>query len=146
MKAIWRRVGNAAVPADENALAALHAHKDGSEFLAETKAPRNLKQLKLFWALCNVVAENDTTYNTKEKAKEQLLMDLRYVDCFFHKDGTMHVRTKSIAFESMEQAVFNELFQNAVVLVCQWIGTKPKEVIDRVNDMIADRRYEGMMR
>lgn len=142
MRTIWRVTSTGLVPTDDEAWEALRAHKMGSEVMAEPKGARNPKQLRLFWALCTVVAENDDHYTTKEAAKEGILRALGHVNYFMDRDGGAHISVKSIAFESMTQADFNTLFDNAIKLVCQWTGNQPKEIQDHVNQMVADKRYD----
>src|SRR5262245_48621987 len=64
-KGIWKRTGGSAVPASTIARAQLYSVKDGSEFVIPEirRMPmRNLEQLRMFWALCEIVAENDSSY------------------------------------------------------------------------------------
>ena len=144
MRTIWRVTETGLTPTDDEAWEALRAHKVGAEVLCEPKGARNPKQLRLFWALCAVVAENDEHYDTKEKAKEGILRALHHIHTFLDRDGNLHVSTKSIAFESMKQAEFNVLFNDAINLICQWLGTQPKDVRDHVYQMVADKRHSGM--
>ena len=71
---------------------------------------------------------------------------MQHVHTFTDRNGNLHISTKSIAFESMTQAEFDVLFRNAINLVCEWVGTKPKELQDHVFSMVADKRYEGSRR
>ena len=59
MRTVWRRQGGALLPTDDEALGVLVAHKDGAEVMVEVKGARNPRQHRLFFALCNVVAESD---------------------------------------------------------------------------------------
>lgn len=145
-KAIWRRSGNTAIPVGDESLEALHAHKDGAEFIAITKGARNLKQLRMFWALATIVAENDAKIETKEVAKKNMLIALNHVDVWFDRDGGMHIDPQSIAFESMTQEVFNPFFKRAIDLVCRWLGTAPADIQKRVAEIIAEKRYDNVIR
>lgn len=141
MKTIWRTTGTGLVPTDDDAWAALHAHGKDKEVLVEIKGARNIKQLRLFWALCQVVAENDEHYDTKAKARNGILRALEHVDTFVDRGGNLHIEVKSIAEGSMTQAEFNNLFTDAVNLVCKWLGTQPKDIQDQVHRMISEKRY-----
>lgn len=140
-KTIWRTTDTGLIPTDDDSWDALRAHGSGKEVMVEIKGARNLKQLRLFWALCTVVAENDEHYDTKEKAKRGILRALHHVDTFVDRDGNLHIIEKSIAFESMTQADFNPLFNDAINLVCQWTGSQPKAIRDHIFEMVADKRY-----
>jgi hypothetical protein len=146
MRTVWRKQGGALLPTDDEALGVLTAHKEGAEVMVEVKGARNPRQHRLFFALCNVVAENDEHYTTTDTAKEGILRALQHVHTFTDRNGHLHITTKSIAFESMTQAEFDKLFKDAVNLVCTWVGTKPKELQDHVFSMVADKRYEGHRR
>lgn len=146
-KGIWRRVGNTAVPVGANSLAYLHAFKDGQEFIAETKAARNVKQLRLWWTLCRLVAENDREYDTEDKASEGIKRALHHVETFVDRHGTLHIKPKSIAFESMAQEDFDRLFKDAINVIAGWLGSSPTEVMDHFNSMVGDKRgYQEMRR
>lgn len=143
MKTIWRTTETGLVPTDDDAWAALHAHgAKGKEVLVEIKGARNIKQLRLFWALCQVVAENDEHYDTKDKARKGILRALEHVDTFVDRGGNLHIEVKSIAEGSLTQAEFNVLFTDAVNLVCKWTGNQPQEIRDQVDQMVAEKRYE----
>lgn len=145
-KGIWRREGDHAVPVGADSVEFFQALKEGGEFIAETRGARNLKQLKMWWTLCNLLAENDNEYDTKEKASNGLKLALKHVDTFLDRDGKLHISPGSIAFESMTQEDFNPLFKAAIDKVAEWLGNSPKEVMDRFNEITADRRYEGYRR
>ena len=114
---------------------ALLVHQDGKDFIAETHGARNIKQLRMFFALCEILADNDTKCSTKDIAKQNLLWALNYVDLWVDRSNKVHVQTKSIAFESMTQEEFNQFFQRAIELVCQWLGSAPEEIRQRVADI-----------
>lgn len=145
-KGIWRREGDTAVPVGADSLEYLQAIKEGAEFVAETHGARNLKQLKMWWTLCEMVAENHPIITTKTSASDNLKLALHCIETFLSPDGRLHIKPKSIAFESMTQEEFNPLFKLAIDKVAEWLGNTPKEVQDRFNEITADKRYSGMRR
>lgn len=145
-KGVWRREGNHAVPVGAVSIEFLQNIKEGSEFIAETRGARNVKQLNMWWTLCKMVADNDRDYETKEKASDGLKIALKHVDTFLDRDGKLHIWPKSIAFESLTQEEFNPLFKAAINKVAEWLGNSPKEVQDRFNEITADKRYQGYVR
>lgn len=145
-KGVWRRQGDVAVPVGAVSIEFLHSIKDGAEFIAETRGARNVKQLNMWWTLCQMVADNDRDYETKEKASDGLKIALKHVDTFLDRDGKLHIWPKSIAFESLTQEEFNPLFKAAINKVAEWLGNSPKEVQYRFNEITADKRYQGYAR
>lgn len=145
-KGIWERRGDVAVPVGETSREYFFALKEGQQFIAETRGARNPKQLALWWCLCKLVAENDATYDTSEKASDGLKRALHHVDTFIDRHGKLHITPKSIAFESLSQEEFNALFQAAINVIADWLGSSLRETMDRFNEMVADKRYAGMRR
>jgi hypothetical protein len=145
-KGIWRRQGNVAVPVGATSMEFLQGVKEGAEFIAETRGARNVRQLNMWWALCELVAENDADYETREKASDGLKLALKHVDTFLDRTGRLHIWPKSIAFESLTQEEFDPLFKAAINKVAEWLGNTPKEVQDRFLEITADKRYEGYAR
>lgn len=145
-KGLWIRIGNTAVPADERSLRFLQARKEGAPFIADTNGARNAKQLALWWCLCDLVAETDNVYDTQLKASNGLKRALHHVDTFLDRNGRLHIEPKSIAFESLTQEDFNALFQAALRVIADWLGSAPEDVQSRFDEMIADKRYDGYMR
>lgn len=145
-KGIWRRVGDVAVPIGDTSRDYFFALKDGADFIAETHGARNLRQLHMWWTLCQLVAENDAEYTTKETASDGLKFALKHVDTLLDRNGVLRIWPKSIAFESLTQEAFNPIFKAAIDKVAEWLGNTPKEVQDRFDEITRDKRYDGMYR
>ena len=133
-KGTFRRVGMTAVPAGDTAREALEAIRDGGLFIADFKGARNPRQHDLFWSLCDLVADHQDS--NKYAVEDWLLKKQNLVDIFWHPDGSMHVRAKSLAYESMEQAVFDRFFRIAVEHIGQLLEAAPKDVWQRYVDLL----------
>ena len=136
MKGIFQRRGAAIVPVSDEGREALLAIRDGEEFEADIKTSRNLRQLRLFFAMCKLLADNSEVYDTKEKAKRGLLIATGNVITWMDHLGILHIDPESISFAAMEQGKFNQFFQLAVAKICEWLGNAPKEVTDRLYQMV----------
>lgn len=141
-KGLWIRDGARAVPADERSMEFLQSCKDGIPFIAETHGARNPKQLRLWWALCRLLAEQMDM--TEEKVSDDLKVALGHADTYVTRDGAVYIKPKSIAFESMKQEDFDRLFKAAVDKISVWLAASTKEVLARFNEMVSDKRYRGM--
>lgn len=148
MRTIWRVTETGLVPTDEEAWEALRAHKIGSEVLCEPKGARNPKQLRLWWSLCTLIAENDPHYEFtgKDGVSDDIKIGVGIVKRRIDRSGQEHIDPGSIAPEKMDQGEFNSVFTRAINLVCDWTGNKPKEIQDEVFRRVADKRYEGYRR
>jgi hypothetical protein len=123
------------LPVGDEAHELLQAIKDGKECTVEIHVPRNAPQLRMFFALCEILADNDPKCPTKDIAKQNLLWALNYVDLWIDRGEKAHVQVKSISFESMKQEEFNQFFQRALELIGQWLGTAPEEIKARVYEI-----------
>lgn len=143
-KGLWARNGALAVPMDDRSREFLLSITEGSPFIADTHGARNPKQLRLWWALCRLVAEQFDV--TEDSISDDLKIALGHTETVKRYDGSTRLKPKSIAFESMPQELFSNLLTAAINKVSEWLGSSPKEVRDRFNEMVADKRYAGMQR
>lgn len=143
-KTILRRQGNMIIPVGAESIEVLHGFKDGSEFIGDLHGARNLRHLKLFWVLCSLVT--DTTGRPKEVVKRDIAMATGFVDYYTDRLGGVHMIPMSIAIEKMKQDVFRDFFNNAINVIAGWLETSPDAVRARFEDMIADKRYNDMIR
>jgi hypothetical protein len=149
MKGTFRIEGNTLIATGEAAVEALRAFPNGKVVTCDVRGGRNPEQLNLFWALCTLVAEADD--DAKENVKRWVLRELGYIDIWYdRRSARTNIETKSIAFENMPQAVFNEFFRKAVEKLSERLGTTKKEFLDeyraRFENMIADKRYDEILR
>jgi hypothetical protein len=143
-KGIWRREGDHAVPVGADSLEYLRAIEDGEEFIAETHGARNIRQLRLFWALVDVVV--DATDIPKSTVKKDVAINLGFTDTWMDHAGKIHIDPKSIAVESMTQSEFSDFMRKAVEVMAGWIGCEHADLQRRYNELAADKRYQGYRR
>lgn len=134
MKGVFIRAGLSAKPASPEGMEALLAVRDGAHFMADIRGARNPLQHRLWWALCDLVAEADD--DEKTNVKKWLLYKLNFFDVWFDPEGNMHVDLQSIAFESMEQAQFARLMNGAIPLIAARLETSPDDIRKRLDDLL----------
>lgn len=134
MKGVFKRVGLTLVPASAEGCEALLAVKNGATCMADVRGARNPLQHNLFWKLAQLVADADDDH--KDNVKEWLLRQLAFVDTFFDPDGTMHIKTKSIAYEKMEQVVFTRFFDACIPLISQRLGAAPADILKQFESLL----------
>lgn len=99
--------------------------------------PRALWRHRKFFALLQVVIDNQEFFvNT-----DQLLIDLKirlgHVDLFIRQNGEVVYQPKSIAFANMDEAEFQKFYNNVLtVVVREYVkGADPRE-LDRAAEQI----------
>lgn len=107
-------------PADDAAEAALSKIKFGAEVQVEIKRPRNVHHHRKFWALANLVADNQEHYETAEQVVAALKAATGHCDWFPMKDDRRMVAIpKSIAFHKMDQTEFAAFYDKCIAVVAE---------------------------
>lgn len=122
------------VPANEAADAMLRSLKDGADYLGKFKGARSLRQLRLYWGLMRVLVDHQI-FPIEDAASDAVKIGCGHVETRVMPDtGEVFLVPKSIAFESLAQAEFNEVFEAALNLICErWlVGTDREELREQV--------------
>jgi hypothetical protein len=89
--------------------------KPGAMLKLSYSQPRNLGHHRKFFALVQAVAENSEIYDTTDKALVAVKLAAGHVDFVPHPEtGELTAVPKSIAFQNMDQAAFDEFYERAV--------------------------------
>ena len=102
------------IPCDDAASAALAKIKHGDAVQVEIKRPRNIWHHRKFFALLNLVFENQDKYEEPEHLLAALKASVGHCDFLPGKDGMLVAVPKSIAFHKMDQTAFNEFYDRCV--------------------------------
>ncbi len=139
MRAIWRKFGRALVPASDEAYEMLHLMGDRSECLGEFKFPRNLRQLRLWWALMGILVDHGL-FEIDEAASDATKIATGHATMVIMPDtGKVNMKPKSIAFQSMKQADFNKFMKAAINVICaRWLPDWNDEALEREVFAIVD--------
>jgi hypothetical protein len=107
-------------PVDAHAIAGMQAiGKTGSHVLVSTRTARNLRQFRLYWALCSKIAESFEPQRDKYDVDHLLKIKGRHFRWVTDPvTGELTPRTESIAVESMTQEAFALFFQRCVEIIC----------------------------
>ena len=144
MKTILRRQGNIIISTDEESLAVLRGFADGKEFIGNLHGARNIKQLRMFWALCQLVEEAED--RSRYAVKNDIMIGLGMVDWPVDRWDNVRMEPQSINCESMAQAEFDEFFKRAVAVIAGWLQVHPSDVMERYHEIMADRRFDSYIR
>lgn len=111
------------------------AHKPNQPIrgkLTELRDARSLRQLRMYWASCNAVAESspDPKLDTKDAVDWHTRIALRFYDeNKIAVDGPrVIVQLKSIAFENLKHLAMNDFMDRALRLHAGWLGVSKGEL------------------
>lgn len=140
MKFLARKQFGTLRPIDEAGEDALRKIKNGATIQVEIKQPRNVKFLRLYWALIGLVWDNldHAVYPTPENLSDRLKIALGVCTHFRLKDGTEGYQAGSIAFAKMNEAAFSAFYDRvADKLASEWLpGVTSEELKREVESMI----------
>jgi len=106
--------------------------KAGEEYQCEIKRPRNLKFHKKFFALINMLFENQEIYNNPDRLRKDLIIEAGLYDEWVDFQGVMQREAKSISFASMNEDEFSELYSKVIDVIVKHFNFDKQDIIDNV--------------
>lgn len=122
MKIYMARVPVGLAVIDEAGAEALAKIKRGDVVEVSIKQRRNMKLLRKFWKLMEVVHHNISheQYPTKESLAEALKIDCGIRQEVRLIDGRLGFIAGSIAIDALTQAEFSDFYERCVRVLCQY--------------------------
>lgn len=135
MATLWCiRKGNALYPFGDESVAAFQKLPFGKTFHAELKQPRNGRFHRLYWVMCQRIA--DAVDAESENVSDTLKIATGHCRVVQSKKfGTLHLPC-SISFAQMDETAFREFFEKCLVTIYSEWGIERADIIDVVNDVI----------
>lgn len=115
-KAMFVRTTAGLAPADDSGKEALHGVAIGSIVMCEVSRPRNLRHLRLYWALCGSIA--DSIGAQRENVSDVIKLRTGHYTTVRTKSEFLRF-PKSISFSALNQAEFSAFFEQACRVVCE---------------------------
>jgi len=98
----------------------------------EIKKPRNYKFHKKFFALINMVYQNQERYNNIEDLRYDLTIEAGYYTLRQDMQGNAIKKANSISFASMEENDFNEYYNKVLDCIVLHFNFDKQLIIDNV--------------
>lgn len=131
------RRGNAFIagwPDDQEKLKRVH---EGEMIKVSFSKPRNAKFHKKYFALLQVVVDNDDRYEGVEEVLHVMKLKLGHYDNIVNTDGRIIYKPKSISFAKMDDIAFNDFYQKTVNKILKdFLKKWDEETLDKAVDII----------
>ena len=104
--------------------------------LTGVEKPRSYNQLKLYWQLCKVVAENSESWPTKESVDFNLRVALDFRDpsrVAVRSDGQVQFYYRSISFAELKHIEACDYFNRAFDLMAKKLGVTVEELLSNAH-------------
>jgi hypothetical protein len=113
------REKNGFAAADPTSAEVIQGMKHGEVVTATIRRTRNPRFHRLFWALLNLVFENQDRYTTLEQLLDAVKLNIGYFDLVTipGKVPTQICKLRSISFAKMDETSFRQFFDKAVVFI-----------------------------
>lgn len=105
------------------------------------KKPRNYKFHKKFFALLNLVYENQEDYNNIDHMRSDLIIQAGFYtvrksmiikNYNYSLDWIEIKEPKSISFAKMDEAEFSDLYNRIIDVVVQWLGVDKEDILTEI--------------
>lgn len=106
--------------------------KAGECYECEVKKPRNYEFHKKFFALIDLVYQNQSHYNNSDALRKDLTISAGYYDERYNFSGECVVEAKSISFASMDNLEFQEFYSAIVDTIVKHFNFDRQDIIDNV--------------
>lgn len=104
----------------------------GEPFEFEYKKPRNYKFHKKFFALLNLVFQNQERYTSLEHLRKDLIIEAGYYDTRYDFQGKEILEAHSISFANMDEVEFSELYNRCVDVVVKYFNFDREDIAENV--------------
>lgn len=98
----------------------------------EIKRKRNIKFHKKFFALINLVFQNQEVYTNIEHLRKDLIIASGHYELRHNIEGLEIAEAKSISFSNMDETEFNDLYNSVVDTICKHFHFDKQQLIDEV--------------
>lgn len=119
--------------ADGSDYEAIKKLKIGQEYQCEITRPRNYKMLRKFFALINLVYENQERYVNREHLRQDLIIEAGHYSIRHNLAGDPIYEAKSIKFSSMTQDNFEDLYDRVLDVIQKHFNFSKESVINELN-------------
>jgi hypothetical protein len=108
--------------ADEASADAIKRYKLGDTFRATVVKPRNLKNHRRWWALCNLIYQNSDQFKSADQVHDYLKILAGHCSQIVSKStGEVYLVADSISFGSLDEIQFQDVFSRATKAVAEHI-------------------------
>ena len=129
---IVKTLGGVIKPAFDSDYELLKKIKPNTEYQCEIKQPRNYKLHKKYFALINLVYQNQEHYNNVEHLRKDLIIASGFYEKRYSFHGEEVTEAKSISFAKMSESDFNDLYSKTIDAICKYFHFDKQDIIDNV--------------
>ena len=93
---------------------------------------RNVKFHRKFFALINMVYQNQERYNNIEHLRKDLIIESGYYDVRHNLDGVEIYEAKSISFAAMDDTEFSNFYSAVIDVIVKYFNFGKQDILDNI--------------
>lgn len=124
------RTENGLVPICDNGVKSVRKMHNGQHVFMEYKPKRNYEFHKKYWALLSAVLPNQSHFKALDNLHEAVKYRAGQYETIITLKGDSFIKTKSIAFWSMDAFAFEQFYSTAIDVCMELVGE------DAIEDII----------
>jgi len=101
-------------------------------YVYDFKKPINYELHKKFFALVNMVFQNQEQYTNAEHLRKDLIIESGNYDLRYDLHGVEIKEAKSISFSSMDEIVFSELYNSVIDVIIKYFHFDRQDILDNI--------------
>lgn len=138
MKFLAVRTYNTLKAVDDRGRDVLSKIKPGKIVTVEVKQPRNLKELKFYFALVDLLFEQQSVFLTPDDLDEEIRICIGHCTRKTRQNGEIQVKAKSLQFGKLDQYNWRSFLDAAIRFACEHIvpGLPETTLKKEVEDMV----------
>lgn len=129
---IVKRLDNTFIGAFDTDNAKIKKLKVGDLLVCDIKKPRNYEFHKKFFALINMIFDNQEIYKDLDDLRRDLTIEAGYYDTYINIHGEEVKKAKSISFYKMEEHNFQEFYTAVVDKIVLHFNFNKDDIIENV--------------
>ena len=106
--------------------------KAGEFYEFSYSKPRNYLFHKKFFALVELVYQNQEAYSNKDDLREDLTIDAGFYRVTTNLQGNEVKKAQSISFAQMDEIEFDEFYNRFIDAVVRWLKIDKQDLIDNI--------------
>lgn len=106
--------------------------KVGDFLECDIKKPRNYEFHKKYFALLNMVFDNQERYSNITDLRHDLTLEIGYYTLRRNLSGDMIKIPNSISFASMDELTFNDLYSKTIKSIVKHFGFIEQDILDNI--------------
>jgi len=134
--AVIKQMNGSFLPANNSDYELAKKLKVGKQYQAEIKQPRNYDFHKKFFALIELVFDNQEIFDNKEFMRKELTKAAGFYDVYLNHKNVECYEAKSISFASMSQNDFDKLYERFLDVVVKIFKFDKESIEENIQEFM----------